>query len=129
MLQSNLLAGSGSDRNGAQFEAGATIGAPLGDAVLLGLTLGTTWANGAYVRSYYGVTPAASAASGLPVFTPGGGTSDVNASLNAEVVIDPRWKFSGQWLVARLIGDAGRSPVTLSRIQNTFSLTLWYRLK
>ena len=59
VLQSNLFAGSGSDRNGAQFEAGATIGAPLGDAVLLGLTLGTTWANGAYVRSYYGVTPAA----------------------------------------------------------------------
>ncbi len=129
VLQSSLLAGSGSDRDGAQFEAGATIGAPLGDAVLLGLTLGTTWANGAYMRSYFGVTPAASAASGLPVFTPGAGRSDVNTSLNAEVRIDPRWKLSGQWLVARLIGDAGRSPVTLSRTQNTFSLTLWYQLK
>lgn len=129
VLQSSLLTGSGSDRNGTQFEAGATLGAPLGDAVLLGLTLGTTWSNGAYVRSYYGVTPAESVASNLPVFTPGAGWSDVNVSLNAVVRIDPRWKLSGQWLVARLVGDAGRSPVTMSRTQNTFLLTLWYQLK
>lgn len=129
ILQSGLLAGSGADRNGAQFEAGATIGAPVGDAALLALTLGTTWSNGAYMRSYFGVAPAASAASGLPAFAPGAGRSDVNTSLNADVHIAPRWKLSGQWLVARLIGDAGRSPVTLSRTQNTFSVTLWYQLK
>ncbi len=129
ILQSGLLTGSGTDRNGAQFEAGATVGAPLGDAVLLGLTLGTTWSNAAYMRSYFGVGPSASAASGLPVFTPGGGRSDVNTSLNAVLQIAPRWKLSGQWLVARLIGDAGRSPVTVSRTQNSFSLTLWYQLK
>ena len=53
----------------------------------------------------------------------------MNVSLNAEVRIDPRWKLSGQWLVARLVGDAGRSPVTSSRTQNTFLVTLWYQLK
>ncbi|WP_143044780.1 hypothetical protein [Variovorax sp. YR216] len=42
---------------------------------------------------------------------------------------DPRWKLSGQWLVARLIGDAAQSPVTLSRTQNTFTLTLWYQVR
>jgi outer membrane scaffolding protein for murein synthesis (MipA/OmpV family) len=31
VLQSSLLTGSGSDRNGTQFETGATIAAPLGD--------------------------------------------------------------------------------------------------
>jgi MipA family protein len=41
--------------------------------VLHGLTLGTTWSNGAYVRSYYDVTPAESVASSLPAFTPGAG--------------------------------------------------------
>jgi len=129
VLQSSLITGSGTDRNGTQFEAGATVGAPVGDSALLGVTLGTTWSNGAYLRSYYGVTPAESAAGSLPVFAPGAGWSDVNVSLNAEVRIDPRWKLSGQWLVARLVGDAGRSPVTSSRTQNTFLVTLWYQLK
>lgn len=98
--------------------------------MLHGLTLGTTWSNGAYVRSYYGVmTPAESVASSLPAFTPGAGQNDVNASLNAVVRIDQRWRLSGQWLVARLIGAPGPSPVTLSRTQNTFLLTLWYQLR
>ncbi len=129
ILQSGLLAGSGNDRDGAQFELGATVGAPLGDSVLVGLTLGTTWANGAYMRNYYGISQQTSASSGLPVFTPGGGNSDVNAAINAQWKISPKWKLSGEWLVARLIGDAGHSPVTLSRTQNTFSMTLWYQLK
>ena len=68
-------------------------------------------------------------AGSLPVFAPGAGWSDVNLSLNAEVRIDPRWKLTGQWLVARLIGDASRSPVISSRPQNTFLVTLWYELK
>jgi outer membrane scaffolding protein for murein synthesis (MipA/OmpV family) len=68
-------------------------------------------------------------AAGLPVFAPGAGWSDANLSLIAEVRIDPRWKLTGQWLVARLFGDAGRSPVTSSRTQNTFLVTLWYELK
>lgn len=129
VLQSSLLTGSGFDRNGMQFETGATIGAPLGDSALLGLTLGTTWSNAAYLRSYFGVTPGESSGGSLPVFAPGAGWSDLNASLNAEVRIDPRWKLSGQWLVARLIGDAGRSTVTTSRFQKIFQVTLWYQLK
>lgn len=129
VLQSSLLTGSGSNRSGTQFETGATVGAPLGDSALVGLTLGTTWSNGAYLRSYFGVTPAESSAGSLPVFAPGNGWSDVNVSLNAELRIDPRWRLTGQWLVARLIGEAGRSPVTSSRIQNAFLVTLWYQLK
>lgn len=129
VLQSSLLTGSGTDRNGTQFETGATVGAPLGKSALVGLTLGTTWSNGAYMRSYFGVTPAESAAGRLPVFAPGAAWSDLNLSLNAEVRIDPHWKLSGQWLVARLVGDAGRSPVTASRTQQSFLMTLWYQLK
>ncbi|MGJ7582848.1 MipA/OmpV family protein [Variovorax sp. RHLX14] len=129
VLQSSLLTGSGSKGNGTQFETGATLGAPLGDSVLLGLTLGTTWSNGAYLHSYFGVAPSESGRGSLPVFAPSAGRSDVNVSLNAEVRIAPRWKLTGQWLSARLIGDASLSPVTTSRIQNTFSVTLWYQLR
>jgi outer membrane scaffolding protein for murein synthesis (MipA/OmpV family) len=46
-----------------------------------------------------------------------------------EMQISERWKLSGQLVGARLVGDAGRSPVAQSRNQTTFSLTLWYQLK
>jgi len=128
-LQSGALAGSAYQRDGVQVEGGATVGAPIGDRVLLGLTLGATWANGPHLRSYYGVNPQASAAGGLPVYTPSSGWLDVNAQLNGELRIAERWKVSGQVVGARLVGDAGRSPVTQSRNQTIFSLTLWYQLK
>ncbi len=129
ILQSSVLAGSGYHGDGVQMEGGATLGARIGTATLLGFTLGGTWANRAHVQSYYGVTPEESAAGGLPAYAPGAGWSDVNVQLNGEMKINERWKLSGQLLGARLLGDESRSPVTESRHQGTFSLTLWYQLK
>jgi outer membrane protein len=129
VLQSSVLAGSAYEGDGVQVEAGATVGASIGERALLGVTLGASWANSAYLRTYCGVTPAESVAGGLPVYAPGAGWSDVNLQLVGEMRIGERWKLSGQLVGARLVGDAGRSPVTQSRNQTTFSLTLWYQLK
>jgi outer membrane scaffolding protein for murein synthesis (MipA/OmpV family) len=129
ILQSNLLAGSAYHGDGVQAEAGATLGTRLGDSTLVGLTLGGTWANGPHMRSYFGVTPQESAGGGLPVYTPGAGWLDGNIEVNAETRFDEHWKLSGQIIQARLVGDAGSSPVTLSRNQTTFSLTIWYQFK
>jgi MipA family protein len=128
-LQSNLLAGSGGDNKGVQFEAGTTIGARLASNFVMGVMLGATWANANHLRSYYGVTPQESAAGGLPAFAPSAGLSDVNYGLVGSLKFSEQWKLSGQWQAARLMGDAKDSPVTLSRTQNTFSLTLWYQFK
>lgn len=115
VLQTSVLAGSGDRGDGVQAEAGATVGTRIGPAALLGLTLGTTWANGPHLRSYYGVTAAESAASGLPVYWPAAGWLDVNLALNGELRIDSRWKLSGQVLAARLVGDmAADSPLPLA---------------
>jgi MipA family protein len=129
ILQSGVLAGSAYHGDGVQAEAGATLGTRLGEATLIGLTLGGTWANSAYMRSYFGVTPEESAAGGLPVYTPGSGWLDANLQLNAETRFSEHWKLSGQLIAARLVGDAGASPVTLSKQQTTFSVTLWYEFK
>jgi outer membrane scaffolding protein for murein synthesis (MipA/OmpV family) len=81
------------------------------------------------MRSYFGVTFQESAAGSLPVYTPGSGWLDANVELSAETRFSEHWTLSGQLIEARLLGDAGRSPVTLSRDQTTFSLTLWYQFK
>ncbi|MEN9543271.1 MAG: hypothetical protein RLZZ598_104 [Pseudomonadota bacterium] len=128
VLQSSLMAGSGRNGSGLMGELGATVGAPVGPAILA-LTLGGSWANQEYRQSYFGVSAADAASSGLPVTTLGSGLQDIHLALSLNAPIDDRWRFSGQWLVARLMGDAASSPITQSRQQSTLALTLWYRFR
>ncbi len=128
-LQNDLLSGSAAHGDGVQAEVGATVGVPLGDRALVGATVGATWSNGPYMRSYFGVTPRESARGKLPVYSPAGGWSDWSFRLSGELQIDERWWLSGEVVAARLIGGAGSSPVVRSRAQSTFALTLWYRFK
>lgn len=129
ILQSNLLAGYATSGDRIQAEVGATAGLPLGDRGLVGVTLGTTWSNGPYMRNSFGVSQRESARDGLPVYSPGGGWSDINLQLSGEFQLDERWRVSGEVVKAHLIGGAGRSPSVASRNVGTFSLTIWYRFK
>ncbi len=129
ILQSNVLAGYATSGDRIQAEVGATIGLPLGDRGLVGVTLGTTWSNGPYMRNSFGVSPRESARDGLPVYSPGSGWSDFNLQLSGEFQLGERWRVSGEVVKARLIGGAGRSPSVASRNVGTFALTIWYRFK
>jgi MipA family protein len=75
------------------------------------------FANGRYERTYFGVTSAQSASSGLPEFTPHGGLKDVGLSFG----LTYRWSqhvllrsFGG---VRELVDDTGSSPIVQSRLQ------------
>ena len=80
----------------------------------------TTWnvgvglnaASARYMRSYYGITAAESAASGYPVYTPGAGLRDASLGTSWRMDINPRW--TGFWggSVGRLLGPAAASPLT-----------------
>ncbi|WP_186830791.1 MipA/OmpV family protein [Mitsuaria sp. TWR114] len=108
------------------LELGITSGLPVGDD-LIAVTLAATAANGAHLRSSYGVGPGESLASGLPEWRPRAGMMDWSVALSGEHKFSERWSVSGQWLNARLVGDAARSPLTNSKSQQTFSLSLWHR--
>ena len=129
ILQSDVLVGFGKQGEGVQAELGVTLGAPIGEGALVGMTVGSTWSNGSYMRSYFGVTPHESARSGLSTYSPSAGWSDMSLRLSGEVQLNERWRLSGEVIGARLIGDAGASPIVQSRTQSIFSLTLWYRYK
>ena len=73
------------------------------------------FANGRYERTYFGVTPAQSASSGLPEFTPHGGLKEVGLNFG----LTYRWSqhvllrsFGG---VRELVDDTGSSPIVQSR--------------
>jgi len=78
---------------------------------------GLSWADGRHMRSYFGVTPAASAASGYPVYTPGSGLRSVSLGINLRTTIDRRWVTMAGASVGRLVGPAADSPLTASARQ------------
>jgi outer membrane protein len=68
-------------------------------------------ADARYERAYFGVTPAASLASGVPIHTPRGGIYGVAATSGLSVQLDSRWGLFGYGRYERLVGDAAKSPI------------------
>jgi outer membrane scaffolding protein for murein synthesis (MipA/OmpV family) len=126
LLQSGLSWGSGRHHNGDQLELGATSGIPIGSE-LLAISLATTYANAAHLRGSFGIGPGEAQASGLPAFRPHSGWQDWSVALSAEHKFSPDWSINGQWLQTRLIRQAAASPLTHSRDQPAFILSLWHK--
>jgi outer membrane protein len=64
-----------------------------------------------YQRAYFGVSPAAAAATGLPAYSPGGGVHAVALAAGMQTQLDPSWGLFSYARGERLVGDAVRSPI------------------
>ena len=64
-----------------------------------------------FQRAYFGVTPAASLASGLPTFRPKSGLYGVALASGASYQFSPHWGVFGYARYERLVGDAAKSPI------------------
>jgi outer membrane protein len=69
------------------------------------------FSDGRYQRAYFGVTPSASLASGLPEYRPGGGVHALGLASGAFYGFNPQWGMFGFARYDRLVGDAGNSPI------------------
>ncbi len=82
-----------------------------GDRYLLSLGPRLLLSNGRYQRAWFGVSPEASAASGLPEYRPGGGVHAVAATSGFNYQLDRRFGLFGFVRYERLVGDAANSPI------------------
>lgn len=91
-------------------------GTPLSRKAYVGINVSGTYMGSGYARTYFGVTPAGSVASGLPVFTPRAGWKDVTFSTLGMVSITGDLtgglQLMGGVSYRRLLNDAAASPVT-----------------
>ena len=81
-----------------------------------------------YARAYFGVTPAAALASGLPVYDPDGGIRAVGAVAGITHQLSRSFGIYGYAGYDRLIGDAADSPIVTnfgSRDQFSAGLALF----
>lgn len=82
-----------------------------------------------YSQAFFGVTPAASIATGLPVYTPKGGLYAAALTSGLTYQMSPRFGLFGYASYERLVGDAANSPIVRefgSRDQFSGGLGLTY---
>jgi outer membrane scaffolding protein for murein synthesis (MipA/OmpV family) len=93
---------------------------PLSRGIAASLSLSAEYADGKFADYYYTISPAGSAASGLPVFNAGSGFTRAGANVLLGFDLDGNLENGGLALVvvggySRMLGDANRSPVTSIR--------------
>jgi outer membrane scaffolding protein for murein synthesis (MipA/OmpV family) len=99
------------------------------DDWLLSIGPRVTLADAKYHRAWYGITPADSAASGLPGYVPGGGVESVGVTIGYLRQLDRHWGIATYGSYYRLVGDAAASPYVRtagSRNQPWLGLALSY---
>ncbi|MBA3677727.1 MAG: MipA/OmpV family protein [Sphingosinicella sp.] len=73
-------------------------------------------ASARYVRAFFGVNPAQSALTGLPVYDADGGLHSAGALAFAKYRLGKSWGVQGYGRYDRLLGDAKDSPLVLSDV-------------
>lgn len=79
----------------------------------LNVAFGVGAADARYMQAWHGVTPAQSAAAGLPVYTPGAGLRGVSLGVQYRREFSTRWTGFVGGAASRLLGVAADSPLTL----------------
>jgi len=82
-----------------------------GDRYVFSIGPRVLFSDARYQRAYFGVTPAASVASGLPAYRPGGGVHAVALASGVSYALNDRWGLFGYGRYERLVGDAAKSPI------------------
>jgi outer membrane protein len=118
--------------SGTLVDLGLNSMLPLGRHLILtgGATL--TWADGQYMREYFGIGPSQLAAARADrvtttLFVPGAGLRDVALLLGVIVPLDQHWSVNAYFRGTILLGDAAGSPVAQQATQLAVGTVLSYR--
>jgi outer membrane protein len=88
---------------------------PLSRTVFVGVGAGVTWSTASFMAQRFSVTPADSAASGLPEYAAGSGMRQVYAWPAVIIRLSERWFAGAGAFYQRLTGDAADSPIVTER--------------
>lgn len=88
---------------------------PLSPRLFMGLGGGVSYGSESFNQTYYGVTTAGSAASGLATYAPGGGLRQWYAWPALLYKMSPQWMLGGGAFYQRISGDPADSPLVADR--------------
>ncbi len=89
--------------------------------------VGVTWANGRYMRAYFGINENQSIATGQPVTTVRAGMKDVHGGISLHYRALEHGFIQLSFGLSRLLGDAAFSPITHRDLQPVVALGVGYQ--
>ena len=105
-------------------EAGADLIARPTDALTVTFGPRFLWGDDDYTQTYFGVTPAESAASGtLAAYAPQGGLVSSGLELGMSYRLDDNWGLEGSVTYDRFNGDAENSPIVRQGSRDQWGVT------
>ena len=97
------------------------------DRLMLNARVSTTWADGNYMRNFFGVTAAQSAASGFAAYNATSGIKDISLSLGAQYRVTENWLLSTNLRFTQLLSSAQDSPISFADRSVTGMVVMGYR--
>jgi outer membrane scaffolding protein for murein synthesis (MipA/OmpV family) len=85
-----------------------------------------TYASDDYMESYFSISPADSARSGLHTYNASSGIKDVGVNIALNHSFTENWAIGGLVAYKRLLNDAGDSPVTKVGDENQYVVGLYF---
>ena len=105
---------TGSQNDGVLASFGVSAPLPLTKRLILMPHIRASWASTDTMQTYFGVTPVQAAASIFPAFNAGSGLRDVRGGVNLIYRLNAHWFLDADTSVTQLLGDAARSPISIS---------------
>jgi len=105
---------TGSQNDGVLASFGVSAPLSLTKRLILMPHIRASWASTDTMQTYFGVTPVQAAASIFPAFNAGSGLRDVRGGVNLVYRLSPHWFLDADTSVTRLLGDAAKSPISIS---------------
>ncbi len=109
---------------GGQLSASLGYARPLSAQTKLSWGMGSSWGDGTYMRSRYGVSGGLSP---LPNYTPASGWYSADMGVELMTAINRHWVAFAGVGVSRQLGEARRSPLTVEPVGYSASVGLAYR--
>ena len=116
-LKSALRTGLGDGGDGSLLNLGATYKLYNANFVSVNLNASVKFGSSSYMQSYFGVSPAQSAASGLAAYQPAAGLAMAQVGLTGGFPISREIYIISSLSMQRLMGDAANSPIVKKMTQ------------
>jgi outer membrane scaffolding protein for murein synthesis (MipA/OmpV family) len=107
---------------GTIVDLSVDLSVPINKRLTFTVSPSQTWVSKQYMRSYFGVTSAQSAASGFRAYTPNDSVKSYGLAPSTNFQVTEHWLLVANLAASRLTRQAGASPIVERR--NTFSPSL-----
>ncbi len=126
-IKSNVVTDMGGKDQGTRFSMDLEGRYSASDKLMFTAGPGFTWADSKYTQTFFGITAAQSASSGLASYSASSGINNIRFSLGANYKLTPQWGLGARLSTESLRGDAANSPLTEKKSQNSLGVFASYR--